>query len=188
LNRAVPDRNRDGDTGGRVPSLLITGTIGTGKTAVAAEIGLLLDDLSLPTAVVDLDWLGWVHLGRAFHGLDQLIAVNLAAIWPNLRDAGARRLVLVRAVHDRESVAVLQRALPEADLTVVRLVASPDTIRGRLRARDAGAVLEEHLAETLTMDEAMDGAAVEDFQVENDGRALREVGIEVLRRACWLPS
>jgi adenylylsulfate kinase len=173
-------------TGERAPTLLLTGTIGSGKTAVAAEIGLLLEERRLPVAVVDLDWLGWVHLGPAFEGVDELIAENLAAVWPNLRSAGARRLVLVRALYRREALEGLRRSVPEADLTVVRLVASPGTIEGRLQCRDTGRILEEHLGETVKMAQAMEAAALEDFHVHNDGRPLSEVALETLRRAGWV--
>jgi adenylylsulfate kinase len=170
----------------RAPALLLTGTIGSGKTAVAAEIGLLLEERRIPGAIVDLDWLGWVHLGPAFKGVDGLIAENLAAVWPNLRSAGVRRLVLVRALYRREALEGLRRAVPEADLTVVRLVASGRTVEGRLRRRDTGRVLEEHLGETAKMAEAVEAAALEDFQVHNQGRPLSEVALEILRRAGWV--
>jgi hypothetical protein len=57
----------------RVRALLLTGTVGSGKTAVATEMGLLLEERELPSAIVDLDWLGWVHLGTAFEGVERLI-------------------------------------------------------------------------------------------------------------------
>ena len=170
----------------RVRALLLTGTIGSGKTAAAAEIGLLLEAEQLPSAIVDLDWLGWVHLGASFEGVEELIARNLAAIWPNLRSAGVGHLVLVRAIHRREAVDGLRRALPAAQFTVVRLVASGATVEERLRRRDTGPVLEEHLSQTVRMAEAMDRTALEDFQVENDGRAVSEVAAEILRRAGWV--
>jgi gluconate kinase len=170
----------------RVRALLLTGTVGSGKTAVAAEIGLLLEESELPSAIVDLDWLGWVHLGASFDGVERLIAENLAAIWPNLRSAGVRRLVLVRALQRREAVDGLRWALPDAGLTVVRLLASRATVEERLRRRDTGAVLEEHLMQTLLMAESMDRAALEDFQVENDDRPVRDVAAEILHRAGWV--
>jgi adenylylsulfate kinase-like enzyme len=170
----------------RVRALLLTGTVGSGKTAVATEMGLLLEERELPSAIVDLDWLGWVHLGTAFEGVERLIAGNLAAIWPNLRSAGVRRLVLVRAIHRREAVDGLRRALPKADLTVVRLSTSRATAEERLRRRDTGPVLEEHLRQTVVMAALMDRAALEDFKVANDGRPIREVAAEILLRASWV--
>jgi adenylylsulfate kinase-like enzyme len=39
----------------KVPPLLITGTLGAGKTTVAAEISELLDQAQIPHAHVDVD-------------------------------------------------------------------------------------------------------------------------------------
>ena len=127
-----------------------------------------------------------MHLGRPFDGVDRLIARNLGAIWPNLRAAGARRLVLVRALRDAAAVDELRAALPEADVTVVRLVADASTIELRLRSRDGGDVLAGHLEETRRMAEAMEAAALEDLLVENEGRSVREVAKAVLGLVGWV--
>ena len=46
--------------------------------------------------------------------------------------------------------------------------------------------LKQHLSQTVLMAEAMDRAALEDFRVENDGRPVREVAAEILRRTGWV--
>jgi hypothetical protein len=48
-----------GQQGESVPTLLITGTVGVGKSTVAAEINDALADLKIPSAAVDLDALVW---------------------------------------------------------------------------------------------------------------------------------
>lgn len=171
---------------GPVPALLLTGTIGSGKTVVAAELGLLLEERELPAALIDLDWLNWVHLGPAFDDFDGLLARNLAAVWPNFAAAGAQAFVLIRAVDRTETIAVMRAALPDADLTVVRLVASPATIGERLRRRDAGAVLAGHLRESEAFAAAMDAANLEAAVVENEDRPVRAVAEDVLR--AWQPA
>jgi len=165
--------------------VLLTGTVGSGKTAVATEMGVLLEASGVPSVVVDLDWLGWVHLPEGSRTPDELIAQNLAAIWPNLWATGARHAILTRAVLATERLDALRRAIPDADLTVVRLTAPPEVIVDRLRRRDAGTALEEHLEEFRAMGAAMEEAGIEDLVVENDGRALREVAADVLRRIGW---
>src|SRR6266516_1552676 len=131
-----------------VRALLLTGTIGTGKTAVATEVGVLLEERRLPCAVIDLDWLNWVSVGDGFDGYDELLAANLAAIWPNFRAAGVRWFVLARALQDLGLLTLLREALPEPRLTVVQLTAPPEVVAERLRRRDSGETLAGHLQET----------------------------------------
>src|SRR6266852_4820884 len=122
----------------------------------------MLEQQGKPAAVVDLDWLGWLHLHPSSISADQLIARNLAAIWPNLREAGMRYAVLARAMLGRDGLDALRDAVPDADLTVMRLNASPQTIERRLRLRDSGQELEEHLRESEHMTHVMDRAGLED--------------------------
>jgi hypothetical protein len=169
-----------------IPTLVLTGTVGSGKTVVAIEIGHILEQQGKPTAVVDLDWLGWMHLRSSAITADQLIARNLAAIWPNLREAGMRYAVLARAIVGRDGLDALRVAVPDADLTVVRLTASPPTIELRLRRRDSGRELEEHLREGEAMSRAMDRTGLEDASVATDDRTPTEVAQEVLERVGWM--
>ena len=169
-----------------IPTLLLTGTVGSGKTVVAIEIGHLLEQQGKSAAVVDLDWLGWLHLRSSTVTADQLIARNLAAIWPNLREAGMSYAVLARAIVGRDGLDALRVAVPEADLTVVRLTASPGTIEGRLRRRDSGQELDEHLRESTEMSRVMDREQLADMAVANDGGSPAEVARKVLRRVGWV--
>ncbi len=169
-----------------IPALLLTGTVGSGKTVVAIEIGRMLEQHGKSAAVVDLDWLGWLHRHSSGVTADQLIARNLAAIWPNLRDAGMTRAVLARAILGRDGLDALRVAVPEADLVVVRLSASLSTIERRLRQRDSGEELEEHLRESVEMSRVMDREGLENFTVANDEGSPGDAAKEVLQRAGWL--
>jgi hypothetical protein len=171
---------------GPLPVLLITGTLGSGKTVLAADIGELLEDREPRTAIIDLDWLGWVSSSPSGpHAIDRLILSNLAAVWPNFEATGAGRLVLARTVLDGELIVGVGEAIGSVSLTIVRVTASPDTIAERLGARDTGAVLAQHLAEAAEFTKVLDEMGAEDFQVSNDGRPIREVSEEIVARAGW---
>jgi CobQ/CobB/MinD/ParA family nucleotide binding protein len=157
-------------------ALLLTGTLGSGKTAVAAALGEALAARGRRVAVVDLDWLGWVW---PTGGADRLIAANLAAIAGNYRAAGIQDLVLARLLLTAEALAGLHTALPETPLRVVRLTASEATLEARLRRRDSGSELAGHLAEFARYAE-LAAAVPADAVVENDGRSLEEVVGELL--------
>jgi len=169
-----------------IPTLLLTGTVRAGKTVVAIEIGHVLEQQGNSAAVVDLDWLGWLHRRSSGVTADQLIARNLAAIWPNLREAGMSYAVLARAILGRDGLDALRAAVPEAGFVVVRLTASPRTIEGRLGRRDSGRELDEHLREGMEMSRLMDREGLEDMAVANDGGSPIEVAREVLRRVGWI--
>lgn len=112
-----------------VPTLLITGTVGAGKSTVAAEINDVLAELKVPNAAVDLDALVWQ--------------------WPS---------------------------------------GSPQHVReARLLARmPPGESREWHLRRTAELEELLDARRAEDFVVENGGRPVRDVALEVLMRSGWI--
>ena len=169
-----------------IPAVLLTGTIGSGKTAVAVELGHLLEERGISAAVIDLDWLNWVHLAREPGGLDDLMARNVAAVWPNFLAAGARAFVLTRAIEREATLAAVRRSIPNASLTVLRLVAPPRVIEQRLRRRDTGSELEEHLRESKLLAAKMAQVRLEDATVPNDGAPVSAVAESVL--AAWRPN
>jgi hypothetical protein len=160
--------------------------VGCGKTALATEAGELLGGSKVPAAVVDLDWLGWFYSSEPVPGeIDELIVQNLSATWPNFYRAGARYFVLTRAVERSAQIDALRSAMPGVELVVVRVAASLHTIEERLRHRDAGAVLEEHLAQSVEMARPLHPVDV-DFTIDNDDRQIREAAVELLNRLQWI--
>lgn len=167
-------------------ALLLTGGLGAGKTATALAVGEAVERAGVPGAVVDLDWLCWAWSPQLGEGaVHDLLCRNLAAIVPNLAAAGARRLVLARGILHRPELDTLQAALPGARLAVVRLVAQPAEARARLTARDAGAELDEHLAEVESFEARVAAAAEGAPVVDTTGRAVADVAAEVLRVVGW---
>ena len=165
-------------------AVLITGTIGVGKTAVAVTAGELLEEHGVPHAIIDLDWLAWMWIPDAPDGLiSDVLARNLEAIVPHLLAAGARKLILCRAVRDDGEIAALTGALAPIPLTVVRLTSPRERIVERLSQRDTGSVLETHLGESEAFDAQLDELTLPHLAVANDDRPLGDVAREVIQRS-----
>ncbi len=160
-----------------VPTLLITGPVGVGKTAVAGEVSRLLERSGVPHAMVDVD-----ALSQCF---PRLALRNLAAVWSNCRAAGARRLILARVIESRADLGGYRSAVPGARIVVCRLRAPARTLASRIRRREPGAGRAWHLARARELAPLMERAAVEDFVVETAGRSLTVVARDVLGRAGW---
>jgi adenylylsulfate kinase len=169
-----------------VPTLLITGTVGVGKSTVAMEISDVLAALESPNAAVDLDALvcQWPPTSE---WNNDLMFENLASLWPNYLAHGATRLVLARVLEDRAELARYRVAVPGAEITVCRLVA-PEAVRVRrlLRRMPPGPSREWHLDRTVKLESSLVRLACEEFTVENGDRPVRDVAFEVLVRAGWV--
>jgi hypothetical protein len=135
---------------------------------------------------IDLDQLGSAFIPRAPD--DRILRLrtdNLAAIWPNLRSAGIRHVVISGAISTREELRLIREAVDPSDLSVVRLVTTPALLEARLRRRDHGRRLEDHLAIVPRIDRSLDESALEDIRVMNDARSPREVAMAILRAIGW---
>jgi adenylylsulfate kinase-like enzyme len=110
----------------RLQAVLLTGTLGSGKTALAVEMGELLGEDGLAHAVIDLDWLAWLRPAedRTDWTIDRVLAENLTLVVSTFRSAGVRHLVMARALLRRSQLDLVRRALPDADVTVFRITAS----------------------------------------------------------------
>lgn len=172
-----------------VPTILVTGPVGVGKSTVAEAMGYLLIAEKIPHANVDFDQLtagprsADDDVWRTKLGLS-----NLAAIWKNYQLAGARRLIVARVIESRSELDGFLRAVPGAEITLVRLRATPETLRARVRRRGPWRDMEWHLARSVELAAQMDAQPFEDLLIETDERDVLAVAREVLQRAGWLPA
>jgi hypothetical protein len=149
-------------------ALLVTGTVGSGKTTVAEALGDLLTAHDVANAVIELDWLrrSWPSPpGDPFaHGIT---VVNLRSVAANFLAAGARRLVLAGVVESGVERAGYEQAVG-VPLAVCRLAVELPAVRERLRRRhddDAGR-LRWHLDRSGELDDILRRARVEDVVVD----------------------
>jgi hypothetical protein len=145
--------------------------------AAASERGLRV-------AAIDLDWLGWST--GAGVSVDDLIARNLAAVASNYAAANIQRIVVARAFVDSRGLTSVAKSMRGWELTVLNLQASRSTLEARIRLRDSGSELEEHLAELEDMVRQTDSAVPTARTVDNDARPLREVAVDVMRLSGWI--
>jgi len=168
----------------------VSGVMGAGKTSVAEAVGDLLAERDVPSAMIDLDWLGQVHPASSSDPFaHDLIADNLAAVWPQFSARGVECLVLARLVTSASQWARYRSAVPGGTFTLVRLTAPVALISSRLVARHAldvsPDILERHQSRVAEVTATLDALCLEDFVVPNDGQPLRAVAEEILTR--WLP-
>ncbi len=168
-----------------VPTLLLSGTVGSGKTTIGQEINDALAELEVPNAFVDLDALCAQWPSTSKWNRD-LMFENLASLWPNYAAHGATHLVLAHVLEDPTDLDGYREAVPSAEITVCRLVAQEALRAERLRGRmPPGPSLDWHLHRTVELHDILERAAFEDFVIANEG-PVRAVALEVLRRAAWI--
>jgi hypothetical protein len=158
----------------KIAVLVISGSMGAGKTTVLGEASDFLAARDIVHAAIDLDALSIGHY------TGDLATPNLAAVWRNYAAAGVTRLLLAEADVDRERI---RQAVSGAQIVVCRLRASVDTMQERVRVREPGMRQEEFVARVAELERTIGG---EDFSVDNDGRDITEVAREVLLGAGWL--
>ena len=174
------------DMNNMVPLLIISGSMGSGKTTVLSEISDLLARANTPHAAIDLDWLSIMHPPQDRYG-EQLVLSNLAAIWPIYVEAGAKRLVVARVVENRSELSLYRDAVPGAEPIVCRLEVDVGTMQERLRVREPGMFQDAGVARSAELADILRVAQAEDFTVDNNSkRHITDVAREVLSLSGWL--
>ncbi|MBN9217545.1 MAG: AAA family ATPase [Mesorhizobium sp.] len=174
--------------------LLITGPAGVGKSTVCWEIGKQLASAQISHAIIETDELDRVYprpkaeeLELLRPGTTDISTINLAAIWSTYRAMGHSRLVMSGVMmHLAFDLRWILAAIPDAEISVVRLQASQPILTERLSRREVGSGAEEQLQRTLNQARRM---AEEDkqglLQITTDGKAPAELADAILRTAGW---
>ena len=168
-------------------ALLITGTVGAGKTSVAEMVGDLLSEAGVPNAVTDLDWLrrSWPSpAGDRFNLAMELR--NLRAMARNYLDGGAGRIILAGVIETQIEREHHLDALG-VPLAVCRLRVDLPVVRARLARRHKGesAALHWHLDRSGELDAILETAGVEDFTVDASDLSIALTAAKVIRAAGW---
>lgn len=172
---------------GRAPEalLIITGSMGSGKTAVLGEASDILALRGVAHASIDLDALGTAHLpSKAIN--DSVMYRNLRSVWENYAALGLTRLILARALEDWAELERCRDAVSGTKALICRLTASIETMGQRVRSRDSGTLQQKYVERVAELNAMLDRAQLEDFSIVNENRSITDVAQEMLTRAGWL--
>lgn len=167
--------------------LIITGTMGAGKTSVLAEASDILAQRQIVHAAIDLDALGLAHLPSAARS-DGVMYDNLRSICRNYAALGVRRFLVARAIEDGAQLKLCRDIVPVVNTVVCRLTASIEAMKRRVQTRDSGISQQECATRVAKLNAILDRARLEDFAVANENRSLTDVALEMLVKAGWISN
>ncbi|MFI7544157.1 adenylyl-sulfate kinase [Actinoplanes sp. NPDC049599] len=168
-------------------ALLLTGTVGAGKTSVADALGDLLTRGAVPHAILDVDWLRRSWPSPPDDPFNSAMALrNLRTVAANYLQAGALRLVLAGVLESRAERDAYQATLG-VPLAVCRLRVALPTIRQRLLRRHEhdAAGLRWHLARSGELHDILERVRIEDVVVDGEPGSVHQVARTVMAAAGW---
>jgi DNA polymerase III delta prime subunit len=132
-----------------VPTLLIAGPVGVGKSKIAREVSRQLWEAGLRNEEADLHPLPAEDPQPEVAGTRIALQALGRSFWPSFRERGGERLVIAAAVQDSESLELVRQALPQASLTVVEIHEPGRPAQGLGPAVEAGRPPEDVAREVL---------------------------------------
>jgi len=165
--------------------LIITGSMGAGKSAVLGEASDILALRNIAHAAIDLDALGVAHLPTGTPS-DDVMYRNLASVCKNYASIGVKRILLARAIEGHAELVACHEAVSAANTVVCRLTADIETMKQRVEIRETGARQSEFVVRVAKLNAVLDVAKLEDFTITNENRSVTEVAQEMLVKAGWI--
>src|SRR5262245_59226457 len=155
-----------------IPTLVITGPVGVGKTTVANALSERLNGLGKSHALVDLDSIRSCYPTPPDDPFHIALGLrNLGALWHNYHAIGTERLILVDVVEIHSARKAYQQAVPGAVIQIVRLGASLPTLLHRLEGRETGGSLLWHRRRAAELLALMNERQVEDILIQTDEKS-----------------
>lgn len=177
--------------------LLITGPAGVGKSTLSWELSDRLAAANVAHAVVETDELDRVfprpsaaELDAIRPGTIDISSINLAAIWSTYQALGHTRLIMSGIMmHLNFDKRWILSAIPDAEITVVRLSATDPVILSRLAQRETGSAADEQAERSLRQAKRMAGEDTEGLiLLPTDGKKPAELAKAVIREIGWLAT
>jgi hypothetical protein len=169
--------------------LLIGGRSGAGKTSVAAELHRRLADGGVWHCVIEGDNLDLAYPAPWQRGL-ALAEFNLRFMWHSYREAGYHRLIYTNTVSVREDVLAGLLGAIGGDPVVngVLLTAEPGTTADRLKGREIGGGLDDHVDRGTRAAAGLEATTPPwVWRVPTDRRTVIEIAAQIQSRLGWTP-
>jgi len=167
--------------------LIITGTMGAGKTSTLGEASDILALKGITHAAIDLDSLGLALLPSAASS-DGAMYRNLQSLCENYSSLGVRRLLLARAIEDCAELELCRGIVSASNTVVCRLTAGLEVMEQRVRLRESGVSHRNYVARVAKLNTVIDRAHLENFTITNENRPLTDVAQEMLLKAGWISN
>lgn len=171
--------------------LVVNGTMGAGKSAVAAGVLDALEERGARASFIDADALCQAVPTAADDPYHQdLLFASLERLAPLHRARGYGCVVLARVVEDADDRARYVRAFGcdagAAEVVLARVTAPEDVRLARLDVREPpGRWRDFAHARTAELDDVLESLALDDVVIENAGRSARETAEELLAEIGW---
>jgi thymidylate kinase len=166
--------------------VVISGTVGSGKTTIATRLHDTLAQRGYASAVIDVDFLSEAEPRKPHDPYNSDLGIrNLASLWPNYKEFGVEYMVLARVVEYEDERAKYDAAFG-VPVKIVRLEV-PSAVRiARLHERESEPQwLEWHLNRTDELAGIMRERKLEDFVVVNDERSPDDTVAEIISLLGW---
>ena len=158
--------------------LLIGGRSGVGKTSVGYEVSDQLRQADVPHVLIDGDNLDHVYPKPEGSSMTE---ANLASLWHNYEALGQHRLISVNTVSVLENEMVVRAVGGTAVVTSILLTVEDATARSRIRQREIGSGLDEHLTSNHDVARRLESKADSSVhRVPTDDRSLADVASVVI--------
>ena len=167
--------------------LIITGSMGAGKSAVLAEASDILKLRNLVHAAIDVDSLFLGHLPSEANN-DDVMYDNLRSVCNNYAARGIQRFLFALAIENRAQLELCREITSATDTIICRLTVSVGVMQHRVKTRESGVLQQEFVARVEKLNAILDAAQLEDFTVSNENRLLNEVALEMLNKAGWISN
>ena len=165
--------------------LILSGTVGAGKTAVSYAMHDILSTKSIPHAFLDLDCFAYSWPPVGAYNSDTVFDA-LEKVWPVYQQNGADKLILARVVESKAELSRYAQVLKTNNITIIRVTASEDVRKTRLNNREDGESLIWHLNRTTELEKILETSALEDFVIKNENISAEHVAEETLKLVNWI--